>query len=342
MRILVTGHLGYIGPVVTLELQQAGHQVVGLDSGLFAGCRLEDGPAVPALVRDLRDVQVQDLAGFDALVHLAGLSNDPLGTLDPAVTHQINVEATVRLAELAREARVARFLSSSSCSIYGAAAADWVDETTPPRPVTAYGLSKQVSEQRLAALADETFCVASLRNATAFGYSPYLRTDLVVNDLVAGAYLHGEIRLNSDGSAWRPLVHVRDIAQAFLLALTAPAQQINRQVFNVGADAQNYTVMDIARAVAEAVPGARLTIAEGAGPDRRSYRVRFERIGRLLPRFRCQYDLQAGIRDLQANFRRVGFQQPERFVRLHQLQQLLDSGRLDRELRFTRTAALPA
>ena len=333
MRVLVTGHRGYIGPVVVSHLLAAGHEVVGLDSGLFDERHLEPATPIPSLVRDLRDVQPQDLAGIDAVVHLAGLSNDPLGSLDPGLTFDINADATVRLAEVARGAGVRRFAFSSSCSVYGAAAEPWVDETTTPRPVTAYGASKARAEQGLAALSSPDFCVTSLRNATAFGYSPGLRTDLVVNDLVAGAYLRGEIRLNSDGSAWRPLVHVRDIAQAFERVLVAPVQAVNGLVVNVGADAQNYTVMEIAKTVASIVPGSRLTVAEGAGPDRRSYRVRFDRIRRVLPEFRCQYDLRAGIVDLLENYRRVELRSTEDCVRLATLEQLRDAGQIDATLR---------
>ena len=333
MRVLVTGHRGYIGPVVVSRLLAAGHDVVGLDSGLFEERHLEPATPVPTLVRDLRDVRLQDLAGIDAVVHLAGLSNDPLGSLDPSLTFDINADATVRLAEAARAAGVRRFAFSSSCSVYGAAAEPWVDETTTPRPVTAYGESKARAEQGLAALASPDFCVTSLRNATAFGYSPGLRTDLVVNDLVAGAYLRGEIRLNSDGSAWRPLVHIRDIAQAFERVLAAPVQAVNGLIVNVGADEQNYTVMEIAKTVASVVPSSRLAVAEGAGPDRRSYRVRFDRIRRVLPEFRCQYDLRAGIVDLLENYRRAELRSTEGCVRLATLEQLRDAGQIDATLR---------
>lgn len=335
MRVLVTGHLGYIGPIMVEALQAAEHEVVGLDSALFEGCDVEVTPRIPALRRDLREVTAEDLRGFDAVVHLANLSNDPLGTLDPALTHAINVEATVRLAELARAAGVQRFLNSSSCSVYGAAVEEWVDETTPTRPVTAYGESKVAAEHALRDLASQQFCVVSLRNATAFGYSPCLRTDLVVNDLVAGAFLRGEVRLNSDGSAWRPLVHIRDIAQAFALTLAAPAETVNRQVFNVGAEEQNYRVIEVARAVAALVPGSRLIVPEGAGADKRSYRVRFDRVRQLLPGFQCRYDLQAGVRELESAFRRIGFSTAaaERCVRLAHLQGQIEAGALQADLR---------
>lgn len=333
MRILVTGHRGYIGPAVVARLRDTGHDVVGLDTGLFEQRHLEPIVQTPTLVRDVRDVKPEDLVGMDSVVHLAGLSNDPLGSLDPDLTFDINADATVRLAQSARAAGVRRFVFSSSCSVYGAAVEPWVDETTTPRPVTAYGESKARAEQGLAALAGSDFCVTSLRNATAFGYSSGLRTDLVVNDLVAGAYLRGEIRLNSDGSAWRPLVHIRDIAQAIERVLVAPEQAVSGQILNVGANEQNYTVMDVAKTVASVVPGSRLTVAEGAGPDRRSYRVRFDLIRQVLPEFRCEYDLRAGIEDLLANYRRVDLRSTEQCVRLATLQQLREAGQIDATLR---------
>lgn len=338
MRVLVTGNLGYIGPAMVSALLDAGHEVRGLDSGLFIDGRLEDGPAVPTVRRDIRDVQAADLSGFDAVVHLANLSNDPLGQLDPALTYAVNVDATVRLARLAREAGVRRFLNSSSCSVYGAAEQDWVDEVSEPRPVTDYGISKIQAEAQLADLAGEAFCVVSFRNATAFGYSPSLRTDLVVNDLVTGALLRGQIRLNSDGSAWRPLVHIRDIARAFTLALAAPAERVNRAIVNVGAEAQNYKIIDVARAIAELTPGATLSIAEGAGSDKRSYRVRFERIHALLPEFACAWDLRRGVEDLIANLQRIGLRSTDGCVRLASLERLRASGVVDRSLRFVAAA----
>lgn len=334
MRVLLTGHLGFIGPAVVTALRAAQHEVVGLDSGLFVDGRLEQAtPPIETIVRDLRDVTVDDVRGFDAVVHLAGVSNDPLGFLDPALTHEINVTATVRLASMAREAGVQRFLNSSSCSVYGATEEPWVDETTTPRPVTPYGESKIAGEQGLVALASPSFCVVSHRNATAFGYSPHLRTDVVVNDLAAGAFLSGEIRLNSDGSAWRPLVHIKDIAQAFTLSLSAPAESVNGQIFNVGADDQNYTVKEIAGTVADEVAGARLSLVEGAGPDLRSYRVRFVKLGQLLPNFRCRYNLRAGIADLVANYQRLGLQSTKGCVRLIELQRLIDTKDVDGTLR---------
>jgi nucleoside-diphosphate-sugar epimerase len=341
MRVLVTGHRGYIGPAMVEALRAAGHEVAGLDSGLFDGCELEPSPAVPSLVKDIRDVQPEDLTGFDAVVHLANLSNDPLGTLSPELTHCINVEATVQLARAAKRAGVRRFLNSSSCSAYGAAVEDWVDESTATRPVTAYGESKVLAEAALRELADARFCVVSFRNATAFGYSPNLRTDLVVNELVAGAILHGEVRLNSDGAAWRPLVHIRDIARAFTRAMDIPAERINREILNVGANAQNYRIRDVAQTIVELVPGATLSIPGAAGADRRSYRVRFDRVASVLTGFTCAYDLAMGVRDLLAQFARITLTETQvaAGIRLLQLQRRLADGELAPDLRVLEVAS---
>lgn len=333
MRVLVTGNLGYIGAVLVPELTSAGHDVVGLDSGLFAGGAVERVAEVPTIARDVRDIAPGDVHGFDAIIHLAGLSNDPLGLLDPALTHEINGASTVRLARIAREAGVRRFLNASSCSVYGAPEEPWVDESSPLRPVTPYGESKAFAEKGLALLADESFCVLSFRNSTVFGYSPALRTDLVVNDLASSAYLRHEIRLNSDGSAWRPLVHVRDVAQAFLLGLRAPAKDVNGAILNVGADDQNYRVIDVACTVAEMIAGASVLVADGADRDRRSYRTRFRRVGEVLPDFTCAYDLKTGVKDLLQNFRRIALRSTDGLVRLAQLQELLARHEVDASLR---------
>jgi nucleoside-diphosphate-sugar epimerase len=341
MRVLVTGNLGYIGPIVVSALAAEGHEVYGLDSGLFEGSALEGGESVATLAKDVRDVTRLDLTGFYAVIHLAALSNDPLGLVDPALTAEINFDATVRLARLARDAGVRRFLFSSSCSVYGSAADEWVDESTSPVPITPYGESKLRAEQALVELSSSRFCVTSLRNATAFGYSPNLRTDVVVNDLVAGAVLHNEVLLRSDGSAWRPLVHIRDIAGAFVQALSAPADSVNGAVLNVGADEQNYTIMEVAIGVAAAVPGARLVVVDQASRDRRSYRVRFARLKRVLPAFQCRHDLAVGIEDLVENFRRVGLRSTDGCVRLDHLRRRMDAGAVDASLRPSGRFARP-
>lgn len=334
MRVLVTGHLGYIGAVLVGDLTAAGHDVVGLDSGFFAECALEKVSDIPMITRDLRDVRPEDVSGFDAIIHLAGLSNDPLGFVDPVLTHDVNGASTIRLAQIAREAGVRRFLNSSSCSVYGAPEEPWVAETSALHPVTPYGESKAFAEKGLASLASASFCVLSFRNSTVFGYSPTLRTDLVVNDLVSGAYLRHEIRLNSDGSAWRPLVHVRDVARAFLLALAAPSAAINGTVLNVGADDQNYRVIEVARTVSEMSPGTTITIGEAAAKDRRSYRTRFGRVREVLPDFTCAHDLRAGINDLLENFRRVDLRSTDGLVRLAHLQHLIERHEVDASLRM--------
>lgn len=342
MRVLLTGNQGYIGPVVARRLVEAGHDVTGLDAGLFVADALEASMVLPTIRRDIRDIRPADLEGFDAVVHLANISNDPLGFLDPSLTFAVNVEATVGLAKAAAHAGVARFINSSSCSAYGSAVEDWVDEETTPRPVTPYGESKVLAEEGLSQLADEKFCVVSFRNATAFGYSPNLRTDLVVNDLTAGAYLRGEIKLNSDGTAWRPLVHVHDIAEAFALALEAPADLVNGEVVNIGAEDQNYRILEIVTEVAQSVPNASLTFADGAGADKRSYRVRFDKVKRLLPDFQCAYDVRRGIDDLVANFDRLGLRSLDwQGVRLARLEQLIAAGQLDATLRFTDATSAP-
>jgi nucleoside-diphosphate-sugar epimerase len=339
MRVLVTGNLGYLGEPVVGELEAEGYSVVGLDSGLFADCGLEAGRPMETIQCDVRDVALADLRGYQAVVHLAGLSNDPLGSLDPALTHEVNVEATLRLARLCREAGASRFLLSSSCSVYGAATEEWVDEGSVPRPVTPYGASKLAAERGLIELAGPTFVTACLRNATAFGYSPRLRTDLVVNDLAAGAWLRRELRLTSDGSAWRPIVHVDDIARAFACALAAPAAVINGQVVNVGSTEQNYRIVDLARSVASLVPDARVVVPAGGSADRRSYRVRFARVARVLPTFRCATGLEPGVRALMAAFRRTGLRSTGGLVRLDRLQHLRRAGLVDESLRLVAPAA---
>jgi nucleoside-diphosphate-sugar epimerase len=340
MRVLLTGHEGYIGAVMAPILLAEGYDVVGLDSGLFGGCDFGDyQPACPALGLDLRDVTAHDLAGFDAVIHLAAISNDPLGDLNPGCTYEINHHASVRLATLAREAGVPRFLYSSSCSVYGAASPDDVlTEEAAFSPLTPYGKSKVLVENDLHPLADERFSPTYLRNATVYGVSPRLRGDLVVNNLVGWAFSTGRVLLKSDGTPWRPLVHVEDVGRAFLAVLEAPRELVHDQAFNVGAQGENYRIRDVADIVQDAVPGSVIGFAQGAGPDPRCYRVDFSKIARCLPAFRPDWDVRRGATQLRDAFQKLGLSRDDlegdRYLRIRRIKRLLDEGRLDRNLRW--------
>jgi nucleoside-diphosphate-sugar epimerase len=342
MRVLVTGHEGYLGSVLVPRLAAAGHEVVGLDSGLFADCTLGPAPEpVPTLRTDLRDVTAEQLAEVapDAVIHLAALCNDPLGNLDPGLTYDVNHHSTVRLARAAKAAGTRRFLFSSSCSLYGAGTDDTpLDENAAFAPLTPYGESKILSEQDLVELADDDFSPVFLRNATAYGFSPRLRGDLVINDLVGNALLVGEVRLRSDGMAWRPLVHADDIASAFLALLAAPTEVVHARAFNVGDSNENYLIRDVAELVKEIV-GGEVTYASGAGADARNYRVSCDRIAKEVPEFRPQWTVRKGIEQLVEAYQRHGLTldelMGERHQRLRRITALREAGRLDGTLRWT-------
>jgi nucleoside-diphosphate-sugar epimerase len=336
MKVLLTGHQGYLGTVMAPVLVAAGHEVTGLDTGWFADNVLGPRPVDPPTIRrDLREVEASDLEGFDAVIHLAALSNDPLGFLAPEITFDINHHASSRLAGLAKQAGVGRFLYSSTCSVYGAAGSGLVGEDAELAPFTPYAVSKVRVEADLLALADDSFTTVSLRNATAFGFSPRLRADIVLNNLIGYALLTGEVLVKSDGTPWRPLVHAGDIADVFAAALVAPAETVQRKAINVGDESNNVTVAEIAEAVA-AETGATVRVTGEAGNDPRSYRVDFSLLRETLPTVRVHRSIADGARELVDAYRRFDMSQQafdQTFVRLWRIKELQERGVLDAELR---------
>ena len=339
MRVLITGHNGYIGSVMARMISQR-HEVVGLDTYYFERCTLGPERAdVRALRVDLRDVREEHLAGFDAVIHLGALSNDPLGNLQTENTYDINHRASVRLAQLAKAAGVPRFLFASSCSLYGVAGDEMLDENAAFNPITPYGESKIKVEQDVRPLADDKFSPVFLRNATAYGPSPRLRLDVVVNNLVGAALATGEILVQSDGTPWRPLVHVEDFSRAFLAVLEAPRERVHAEAFNVGRTDENYRVSEIAEFVRRAVPGTEVRYAEGGGPDPRSYRVNCDKLARAVPAYRPQWRVPDGVAQLVESYRAGGFGKEQwdgtRFFRIRRIQELMKDARLDGHLRWT-------
>ena len=351
MRVLLTGHDGYIGHVLLPMLLDRGHQVTGLDSFLYEDCGFASEEAAPHAVlrKDIREVAPDDLRGLDAVLHLAGISNDPLGDLEPAATYAINHEASVNLARLAKEAGVSRYVFSSSCSNYGAAGDDFLDETAGFNPVTPYAQSKVWVERDVAKLADDSFSPTFLRSATAFGVSSRLRGDLVVNNLVGYAFTTGDVLIKSDGMPWRPLVHIEDIARAFVAVLEAPRELVHKEAFNVGMTSENYRVREVAEMVAQTVPRSKVTYAGDASPDARNYRVDCEKIRSRLPGFRPQWTVRKGIEQVYEAFCHHGTSAEEflssRFIRLKRIRELQTAGALDEMLRWRgasrRAAAAP-
>lgn len=341
MRILVTGDRGYIGTVLVPMLLDAGHDVVGLDSDLFRYCTFGDESQIlnyDKITKDIRDVSLDDLEGVDAIMHLAGLSNDPLGDYQPQLTEDINLKASIKLAELAKEKGIERFIFSSSCSNYGAGGDDFLDEHAALNPVTPYGVSKVEVEKAVSKLADDNFSPTYLRNATAYGVSPRLRFDLVLNNLTAWAYTTGQVYIKSDGSPWRPIVHIEDISRAFIAVLNAPREKIHNEVFNVGRTEENFQIREIASIVEDVVPNCKVEYAPGGEPDKRTYRVNCDKIREVLPEFQPQWTTRKGVEELYQTYKATSLTLEEfegqRYKRIAHVKHLIDDHQLDENLRW--------
>lgn len=343
MKVLVTGNNGYIGTIMVPMLQAEGFEVEGLDSDLFKGCVFGDSSVTGAISnisymkKDIRDLERSDIVGFDAIIHLCALSNDPLGNLNPRMTYEINHEASVRLAELAKSVGVGRFVFSSSCSVYGASTKPIVNELSEPKPVTPYAESKVLAERDILKLANSDFITTVLRSSTAYGLSPMLRFDLVVNNFIAWSFTKGIVLLKSDGSAWRPFVHIQDISRAFIAVLHAPQDVVSGQIFNVGRNDQNFKIREVAEIAKQTVPNSEIKYVEGAEPDERSYRVEFDKIAASLPEFKPQWTVPMGAKQLYEAYKKVGLLVEEfegsRYRRITHLENSLKNGEVDSSLR---------
>lgn len=344
MRVLMTGYDGYVGAVMTPLLTAAGHEVVGLDNQYFSGCDFGSySPGIKTIRCDIRDLRATHLEGIDAVVHLAAVSNDPLGNLNPQSTYDINHQASMSLAALAKQAGVGRFIYSSSCSVYGAASPDDVlDESAGFSPVTPYAKSKVMVENDLTALGDDDFCPVFMRNATVYGVSPKLRGDLVVNNLAGWALTTGRVFMKSDGTPWRPLLHVEDMSRAFLATLEAPRDAVFNQAFNIGHQGENYRIKQVAEIVQAQVEGSVVEYSDDAGPDPRCYRVDFTKLARALPDLKLTWNVERGVAELLTAYRQIGLTQQDleggKYLRIKTISQHIDAGRLNDELRWQKSS----